>query len=63
LPAAERATNSGPNGNGNPIEVSGYELGKLGGANLIRSSQGHFPSEEYARQMGLTTGAEEGESE
>ena len=57
------ATNSGPNGNGNPIEVSGYEVWEFSEDNLIRSSQGHFPSEEYARQMGLTSGAEMGESE
>lgn len=47
------ATNSGPGGTGNKVEVSGYELWQLGDNDRILKSQGHFPSEEYNRQLGI----------
>lgn len=47
------ATNTGPGGTGNKVNVSGYEVWQLGKDGLIASSQGHFPSEEYNRQLGL----------
>ncbi len=45
------ATNTGPGGTGNPVNVSGYEEWTIGENGLIQKSQGHFPSEEYARQI------------
>ena len=45
------ATNSGPGGTGNKVNVSGYELWQMGENGLIQSSQGHFPGEEYNRQL------------
>lgn len=45
------ATNSGPGGTGNKVKVSGYELWQIDDSGLIKSSQGHFPSEEYKRQL------------
>ncbi|HQY53324.1 MAG TPA: nuclear transport factor 2 family protein [Ignavibacteria bacterium] len=47
------ATNSGPGGTGNNIEVSGYELWEMGENNLIKKSLGNFPSDEYERQISL----------
>ncbi len=45
------ATNSGPGGTGNKVKVSGYELWQLSENGLIQSSEGHFPTEEYNRQL------------
>lgn len=45
------ATNSGPDGNGNKVRVSGYESWRLNEDGLIAESQGHFPSAEYERQL------------
>jgi SnoaL-like protein len=45
------ATNSGPGGTGNKVKVSGYEFWQLNENGLIKNSQGHFPSEEYNRQL------------
>lgn len=50
-------TNTGPGGTGNKVKVSGYEVWQLGSEGLIEKSQGHFPSEEYNRQLGLVTDA------
>ncbi|GGD96637.1 ester cyclase [Planktosalinus lacus] len=47
------ATHSGPAGTGNKVEVSGYELWQMGDNNRILKSQGHFPTEEYNRQLGI----------
>jgi len=47
------ATASGPGGSGNKVEVSGYEFWQLGENNLILNSHGHFPTEEYNRQLGI----------
>ena len=45
------ATNSGPGGTGNRVHVSGYEEWTMNENNRILTSQGHFPSEEYDRQL------------
>ena len=37
--------------NGNRIQVSGYELWKIGNDGLIAESKGHFDTEEYERQL------------
>ena len=47
------ATYSGPGGTGNKVEVSGYELWQMGDNDRILKSQGHFPTEEYNRQLGI----------
>lgn len=47
------ATHSGPSGTGNKVEVSGYELWQMGDNDRILKSQGHFPTEEYNRQLGI----------
>lgn len=47
------ATNSGPGGTGNKVEVSGYEEWQMGDNGRILTSQGHFPTEEYNRQLGI----------
>ena len=45
-----KATNSGPGGTGNKVNVSGYELWQIENG-LIKKSQGSFPTEEYNRQL------------
>lgn len=45
------ATNSGPDGNGNRIHISGYEEWTFNEDGLILMSQGHMDSEEYQRQI------------
>jgi hypothetical protein len=45
------ATNSGPGGTGNKVEVSGYELWQLDESGLIQKSLGSFPTTEYNRQL------------
>ncbi len=47
------ATNTGPGGTGNKVEVSGYEVWEMGPDGRIKKSEGHFPSEEYNRQLGI----------
>ncbi|WP_339893278.1 ester cyclase [uncultured Algibacter sp.] len=47
------ATNSGPGGTGKKVKVSGFELWQLGENGRILNSQGHFPTEEYNRQLGI----------
>jgi hypothetical protein len=44
-------TNSGPGGTGNPVRVSGFESWRFGPDGLIASSQGHFDSDDYNRQL------------
>ena len=46
-------TNSGPGGTGRRVRINGYEVWQLGVNGLIGSSQGHFDSAEYRRQLGL----------
>jgi SnoaL-like protein len=45
------ATNSGPSGTGKKVRVSGYEFWQISKEGLISKSQGHFPTEEYNRQL------------
>jgi steroid delta-isomerase-like uncharacterized protein len=44
-------TNTGPGGTGQPVRISGFELWQIGADGLIASSQGHFDSSEYRRQL------------
>jgi len=45
------ATNSGPGGTGKKVRVSGYEFWQISKEELISKSQGHFPTEQYNRQL------------
>lgn len=44
-------TNTGPGGTGHRVRISGFELWQIGADGLIASSQGHFDSSEYHRQL------------
>jgi len=44
-------TNTGPEGTGNPVRISGVELWQFGPDGLIAESQGHFDSADYTRQL------------
>ena len=44
-------TNTGPEGAGQSVRISGFELWQIGADGLIASSQGHFDSSEYQRQL------------
>ncbi|HEY2353088.1 MAG TPA: SgcJ/EcaC family oxidoreductase [Candidatus Acidoferrum sp.] len=44
-------TNSGPGGAGHRVRISGVERWLLGDDALIASSQGHFDTADYARQL------------
>ena len=44
-------TNTGPGGTGRPVRISGFEIWRFGDDGLIASSQGHFDSTEYRRQL------------
>jgi predicted ester cyclase len=44
-------TNTGPNGTGNNVKISGYELWQLDDNGLIKESRGSFDAEEYERQL------------
>jgi uncharacterized protein (TIGR02246 family) len=44
-------TNTGPGGTGHRVRISGFELWQIGADGLIASSQGHFDSSEYLRQL------------
>jgi uncharacterized protein (TIGR02246 family) len=44
-------TNTGPRGTGHRVRISGFELWQIGADGLIASSQGHFDSSEYLRQL------------
>ena len=44
-------SNTGPGGTGQRVRISGYEEWQLDEAGLIRRSQGHMDSAEYARQL------------
>jgi predicted ester cyclase len=44
-------TNTGPGGAGHRVRISGFELWQIGADGLIASSQGHFDSSEYQRQL------------
>ena len=44
-------TNSGPGGTGRSVRISGFEKWRIGPDGLIASSQGHFDTDEYRRQL------------
>ena len=44
-------TNTGPEGTGHAVRISGYEEWTLGAGGLIAASQGHFDEAEYQRQL------------
>ena len=44
-------TNSGPDGTGNKVRISGYELWKIDNDGLIGESKGHFDTADYERQL------------
>ena len=44
-------TNTGPGGAGHRVRISGFELWQIAADGLIASSQGHFDSSEYYRQL------------
>ena len=44
-------TNTGPDGTGKRVRISGYELWKIDNDGLIAQSKGHFDSAEYERQL------------
>jgi uncharacterized protein (TIGR02246 family) len=47
-------TNNGPGGNGNSVDITGFEEWTFGPNWLIARSQGHLDQAEFDRQMGLT---------
>ena len=44
-------TNNGPGGTGRSVRISGYEVWQFDSAGLIATSEGHFDSAEYHRQL------------
>ena len=44
-------TNTGPEGTGKRVRISGYELWKIDNDGLVAESQGHFDSAEYERNL------------
>ena len=44
-------TNSGPEGTGRRVQICGFEKWRIGRDGLIASSQGHFDTAEYRRQL------------
>jgi predicted ester cyclase len=44
-------TNTGPEGTGKAVRISGYEEWRLGDDDLIAESQGHFDEAHYQRQL------------
>jgi uncharacterized protein (TIGR02246 family) len=44
-------TNTGPEGTGNKVRISGYELWKIDDNGLIAESKGNFDAAEYERQL------------
>ena len=44
-------TNTGPDGSGKRVQISGYELWSIGNNGLIAESRGHFDTAEYERQL------------
>jgi len=47
-----KGTNSGPEGNGNPVDINGYEEWTMSPDGLIQLSLGHMDEAEYQRQLG-----------
>jgi hypothetical protein len=48
-------TNTGPDGTGNAVRISGYEEWTIGADGLIAQSRGHFDEAEYERQLNAGT--------
>jgi len=46
-----RGTNTGPNGTGKQVRISGYEEWDFGADGLVARSLGHFDAAEYQRQL------------
>lgn len=44
-------TNTGPNGTGKKVNISGFEVWQLGDKGLIKESNGSFDGAEYNRQL------------
>ena len=44
-------TNTGPDGTGKRVRISGYELWKIDNDGLIAESEGHFDAADYERQL------------
>ena len=44
-------TNTGPDGTGNAVRISGYEEWTIGANGLIAESRGHFDEADYERQL------------
>lgn len=44
-------TNTGPEGTGKCVRISGYELWKIGDDGLIAESLGHFDADDYEHQL------------
>ena len=44
-------TNTGPDGTGNRVRISGFEEWTIGDDCLVAESQGHYDEAEYARQL------------
>jgi steroid delta-isomerase-like uncharacterized protein len=44
-------TNTGPDGKGVPVRISGYEEWQIGADGLIAKSLGHFDADDYQRQI------------
>jgi hypothetical protein len=44
-------TNTGPDGTGQRVCVSGFEKWRMDGDGLIAASEGHFDAVEYGRQL------------
>lgn len=45
-------TNTGPDGTGASVRISGHEEWQFGANGLIGESKGHFDETEYRRQLG-----------
>ncbi len=44
-------TNSGPDGTGNRVQVSGWEYWRMSDDGLVAESKGHFDAEDFQRQL------------
>jgi predicted ester cyclase len=45
-------TNTGPDGTGKKVRISGYELWKIDNDGLVAESTGHFNAADYEQQLG-----------
>jgi hypothetical protein len=45
-------TNTGPNGTGNKVKISGFEEWTLDNNQFIKESKGNFDEEDYNKQLG-----------